>query len=125
MQLMTMMRSVVRIDGEIVPKARPRVTRRGITYMPSKYTEWKDATICALQANMRPITSPVGITINLYGKHSRKGDLDNIAGAVLDAMVQGGILPDDNLTWVKQLSTSIQWGKKVEPYYEISVETLS
>jgi Holliday junction resolvase RusA-like endonuclease len=48
----------------------------------------------------------------LLGKHPRRGDLDNIAGSVLDSLVQAGILKDDSLRVVSSLAIALQWSKE-------------
>lgn len=91
------------LDGAVVPKARPRVTRRG-TFLPQRYRDWKQQAIAAL-VSQKTISEPlekVTISIELYGSH--RGDLDNIAGAILDALVQSGIILDDRVSLVKALS---------------------
>ena len=100
--------------GAIVPKARPRVTRSGHAYLPSSYAHWKRAAIAQLTGQWRggPIDQPVAIGIILTGRHSRRGDCDNISGAVLDALVQSQILIDDNLIHVPQLGVRLEYGNQ-------------
>lgn len=104
------------LEGAIVPKARPRVTDRG-TFMPAKYRDWKEEAIADLICQSRqklsvfPIDS-CGIIINLLGKHSRSGDLDNVSGAILDALVQSGILRDDSMAVVTSLEVSLFWSRE-------------
>lgn len=54
----------------------------------------------------------VAIAIELYG--AARGDLDNIAGAILDALVQAGIILDDRVSVVKALSIKHCGGKTKE-----------
>ena len=93
----------------IVPKARPRSGKNRSHYLPENYREWKNQAIWELrqQHQGEAIAVPVAIEITLTGKHSRRGDADNIAGAILDAMVQAGILIDDNLTRIPSLSIKL------------------
>lgn len=107
--------------GPIVPKARAQTTKNG-TYHPHRYQAWKKEAITLLkpQYPWAPL-SGVSINIQLIGKHNRSGDADNIAGAVLDAMVQAEILQDDNLKHVHSLVVDLQYSKKTEPYALISV----
>lgn len=101
------------LSGPVVPKARPRVTRHG-TFMPHRYQPWKALAVEALFDQARaqmldiPITS-AAIQITLLGKHPRRGDLDNISGSVLDALVQSGILQNDNLCVVSSLAITLQY----------------
>jgi Holliday junction resolvase RusA-like endonuclease len=112
-------------DGPIVPKARPRVTDNG-TYMPHKYKDWKEAAVSefrfqALEMRLpEPITS-CQIAITLKGNHSRRGDLDNVSGSLLDALVKANILSNDNMTVIYALSIKLDWNKKQPPTAEILI----
>jgi len=101
------------IPGQIVPKARPRVTANG-TFMPHRYRQWKDQAIAILSSQYQgqPLTVTKSITITLTGKHSRRGDIDNLSGSCLDALVQAGILTNDNLMVVSKLSIELRYGKE-------------
>lgn len=109
------------IDGPIVPKARARVTRNG-TFHPGNYQEWKRNAIFELSRQWagEPL-SGVTVSVTLKGKHSRRGDADNVSGAILDALVQSGILKDDNLTHVRELHVYLDWNKKIPPTTEITI----
>lgn len=65
-----------------------------------------------MRAQCKPIGGAVAINIALTGKHSRRGDADNISGAILDALVQAGIIEGDNLMTVQSLSIELNWDKK-------------
>jgi len=88
------------IHGKCIPKARPRFS--GHAYTPIKYKEWKDNAIKQLSQQYRgqPLND-CAIRIIFYGNH--RGDLDNLAGAVLDALTQAKIIKDDSLKHVKHL----------------------
>jgi len=88
------------ITGKCIPKARPRFS--GHAYTPIKYKEWKDNAVKQLsqQYQGQPLTD-CSIRIVFYGKH--RGDLDNLAGSVLDALTQSKIIRDDSLKHVKHL----------------------
>ncbi|WP_052056148.1 RusA family crossover junction endodeoxyribonuclease [Myxosarcina sp. GI1] len=98
------------LTGAVVPKARPRVTRQG-TFLPQKYRDWKEGAIAELLSQRTRYKSleEVTISIKLYG--TCRGDLDNIAGAILDALVQAGIIKDDRVSLVKALSVKHCGGK--------------
>jgi len=110
------------LSGPIVPKARARVTANG-TYHPHEYQRWKRDAVAALMAQYhgQPL-SGVSVSILLQGKHSRRGDADNIAGAILDALVQAKVLKDDNLIHVRSLAVTLEWDKKLEPESTIILE---
>lgn len=113
------------LEGPIAPKARPRVTCRG-TFMPPAYRNWKATAIAAFrnQAAHQGIISPMRratITINLVGKHPRRSDCDNLAGSVLDALVQSRVLANDNLNCVPSLAIALSWSK-ASPIAEITLK---
>lgn len=106
---------ILSLNGSIVPKARPRITRNG-SFMPRRYREWKTGAIAELtcQAYELGIDTPlsgVSIAITLNGKHPRRGDLDNISGSILDALVQSHVLKDDSLAHVQSLAIALNWSK--------------
>ena len=94
------------LDGRVSPKARPRVSN-GHAYLPSAYRKCdRDAVLellCQLGSrDCLPIAVPVAVEIALTGS-SHRGDLDNLAGAVLDALVEASVLTDDRLSCVPKL----------------------
>lgn len=94
------------LDGRVLPKARPRVSK-GQAYLPSAYREWKRDAVLKLLCQLGnrdsfPIAVPVAVEIALIGA-SHRGDLDNLAGAVLDALVEAAVLTDDRLSCVPKL----------------------
>ena len=101
-----------RLEGSIAPKARPRFSRHA--YLPESYRQWRnDAELQLLAQGIPP--HPLGkssIEIILAGKHSRRGDCDNIAGSILDALVAVGILKNDNLANIPELSIALHHSKE-------------
>lgn len=100
------------IPGAVVPKARPRVTSNG-TYLPNRYRAWRNRAEVELycqMANFRATqTFPLrkaAVSIRFFGKHRTNSDLDNLAGACLDALTLNGagVLMDDRLSCLPQLS---------------------
>ena len=100
------------IPGKVTPKARPRFdTRSGRAYTPHGYAEWLEMASqtvaytlrkpmlegplllrCAISPDQTEIAvmpvSPVTYT-------SRRFDLDNAVGAVMDALQKGGAVNND------------------------------
>lgn len=98
------------IPGAVVPKARPRVTRNG-TYMPPKYAQWKASAIALIQAKkLERVNPPYKIRVVLVGSH--RGDVDNMAGSVLDALVQAGTIEGDSSNIVRELAVCRLESKK-------------
>lgn len=100
------------IPGNVVPKARPRVTSKG-TYLPQRYRKWRnmaEVELCrqVLDMNLKeqlPIAK-AAISLSFCGKHRTNSDLDNMAGACLDALTLNGagVLKDDRLSCIPQLN---------------------
>ncbi len=109
--------------GPIVPKARARTTTNG-TYHPRRYNNWKRGAIADISDQYQgdPLEY-AEVTINLSGKHNRQGDADNVAGAVLDALVQANVLKDDNMKRVPSLTIALDWQKKAEPKATVVLST--
>ncbi len=110
----------LKLIGSIVPKARPRITKNG-TFMPPKYRQWKKNAIARLvnQTNERGLIN-IEVKVELVGKHSRRGDADNIIGSILDALVQSEIIKNDNLTCVTSISLTLSYSK-IDPYSIITI----
>jgi len=100
------------VPGNVVPKARPRVTSKG-TYLPRQYRQWRnmaEVEICRQVLDMNlsdklPIKK-AAISLSFCGKHRTNSDLDNMAGACLDALTLNGagVLKDDRLSCIPKLS---------------------
>ena len=69
-----------------IPKKRPRVTSRG-TFMPAGYQDWKQETAFQMRQQYRhePMQGHVAVAIDIVAKRKPRGDIDNLAGAILDA----------------------------------------
>lgn len=69
------------------PKARPR-TGKGRVFVPKEYVAWKDSVRRYLGETYRPkpVLGPCAIEIELYCPNKPRGDLDNLAGGLLDAI---------------------------------------
>lgn len=86
----------------VVPKARPRF-KNGRAYLPQSYRDWMQDAVSELLLQARPVTPinyPVEVEIVI---NTQRGDLDNLAGAVLDALVNASILEDDRCSIVQKL----------------------
>lgn len=106
------MRTIV-IPGRVVPKARPRFNRAtGTAYTDPKYRDYLDmaSTIIAIEHKGDPLEGPLQVMAKFnakevsvsYGRSllipqwtGRRGDLDNLAGSILDSLEQGGAIEND------------------------------
>jgi Holliday junction resolvase RusA-like endonuclease len=119
---------ILELFGPIVPKARPRFGRNGHAYSHTGYRTWKLGAIGCLRSqwgDRPPIDYPVEVAIVLAGRHRRGGDADNIAGAVLDSLVQGEVLKSDNLVHIPKLSIEIQHNLKKAPIATIALTKIA
>ncbi|WP_413164109.1 RusA family crossover junction endodeoxyribonuclease [Capilliphycus salinus ALCB114379] len=100
------------IPGSVVPKARPRVTANG-TYMPNRYREWRNRAEIELYRQMSQFRSThkfplqkAAVSLRFFGNHRTNSDLDNMAGACLDALTLNGagVLIDDRLSCLPRLT---------------------
>jgi Holliday junction resolvase RusA-like endonuclease len=86
----------MKIDLRVKIKAAPRPRFSRHAYTPTNYKEYK-AEIreqAKLQWDIMPMECPLTLSIVLYTKGKRLGDLDNYAKGVLDAL-QGIVFLDD------------------------------
>lgn len=112
-----------------IPKAqpRPKATRRGnriLIYTPDSADEWKRAVrkeVAFWASANTPVDWPCEIELEFYmpriqshfrsekkqlklkdnapSVHASKPDVDNLAKAVIDALVNAKVIKDDNLVW--------------------------
>ena len=119
------------VDGEAVPKGRPRFTRQGRTYTPAKTKNYeKTVSDAAKQAmgSSEPLETPVRVYIYVtytvpasYSKKrtedclsglerfTKKPDLDNLVKAVTDGM-NGVVYQDDSQ--ITELHAKKTYGKE-------------
>ncbi len=100
------------LAGGVVPKARPRVTGNG-TYLPQRYRAWRNQAevelyrqMCELHPTPQFPLQKAAISLRFFGNHRTNSDIDNLAGACLDALTLNGagILKDDRLSCLPQLT---------------------
>lgn len=92
----------LRLDS-VKPKARPRFYN-GRALLPEAYRDWKSDAVKRLRKQVKPDFATIdkaAILVDLQG--AIRGDLDNLAGGILDALVQAEILKDDRLSCVSEL----------------------
>ena len=88
---------IYQLTGKITPKARPRLGQ-GRAYLPQNYRDWKDDAIVQLITQSLPAQPMTRAEVAILIGGKQTGDLDNIAGAILDALVQAGVLLDDRIS---------------------------
>lgn len=102
-----------------IPSPRPRIVHKGnrrFAYMPAQYERWKQDTALLWRQATRgsladPEFSPERARSGVYSveigiRGPMRGDLDNYAKSVLDAL-SGVAYPDDSVRWIQDLR--VQW----------------
>ncbi len=94
------------LPGKVIPKARPRFNGGKIS-LPRNYRGWKNTAYLEILSQLEEN----GISELLIGKGevemqfigSHRGDLDNLAGAVLDILCETKIIKDDRVSCISRL----------------------
>lgn len=87
--------------------------------------DWKKDAIESLQLQFKGYKVsgyPVPVTLEFYYGSRRRKDLDNGAGGVMDALVQAGVLEDDNYNFVNCLVLKHGGYDKENPRVEIYLD---
>ena len=81
---------------------------RGRKILSPKTRKWQKlaAEELALQRPLH-LEGPCWVAITLHPQDKRRFDIDNKVKSVLDALVAGGVLSDDNCTIVKAISVTL------------------
>ncbi len=107
-----------RLEGNPVPKARPRVLRSGITYTPKTTKEYEQRIGWAARAVWRktPLQG-YGIGVRAtFGVSSMRPDIDNLEKSLLDGLA--GVLYKDD----KQVChTEMHKIRANPPYTEVEI----
>lgn len=127
------------IKGEPRGKGRPRFTKTGRVYTPSKTSDYESLVALGYLNSVKgyKFTSPVRVTIRAYHKPPKKSkkvvedmlnwhilptkkpDVDNIAKIVLDGL--NGVAWDDDTQVVDLL---VYKRYEEEPYVKVTIEEL-
>ena len=123
------------VEGEPVPKARPRTVRKGgrtWSYTPKRVSKWENAVREeALKHFESPFNGPVALSLVFYLKRPKSRrrenyvvttpDMDNLEKAVLDGLNEVAY-EDDKLVVVK--NTVKLYCRNGEPRVEVVVVPL-
>ena len=94
------------LPGRVVPKARPRF-HGGKISLPRNYRGWKNTAyleiISQLQENGKSelLITKAEVEMQFIGSH--RGDLDNLAGSLLDILCETKIIKDDRVSCISRL----------------------
>ena len=103
----------------VPPAPRPRVTRRGISFYPKVYRDFKKVAKDALAIQwkgLEPLSEPLSLEILVLQKKPKsrirkatantrlprantRGDLDNLLKSILDVMEDAQIFTNDNIIY--------------------------
>ena len=102
-----------RLDGRVIPKQRPRFDpRSGRAYTDPDYRDWLDMAADTIGYTTAGTLTRPGILRVVFDangcdwelqeayfskKRGALGDIDNLSGAVMDALQQGKALKNDGL----------------------------
>ena len=110
------------VEGNPIPKGRPRVTRKGHAYTPRRTREWEECV--GWQARMAwegpPVTGPLKLTMHFYRATAHRVDVDNMVKAVKDAL-NGIVYEDDSQVMVLTATKAID---RAAPRVTVIVEGL-
>jgi Holliday junction resolvase RusA-like endonuclease len=127
---------VLTISGQPVACPRPRVTKTGHAFMPAKYKAYKAQAVSELQAQweLEPIKKGCRVVVfyifqrpkstpkkQTKRKHKKtKPDIDNLQKSTFDALVQAGVLHDDNVIYEIRATKFIA-GINDDPHTQIHI----
>jgi Holliday junction resolvase RusA-like endonuclease len=125
------------LDIEPMPCPRPRVASKPFAraYMPSQYTNWKDAVARLIEAarekqQIATLEGPLAVTLNIRATKPRtsklaypKPDADNYAKSILDACTDAGLWGDD--TQVVNLEVFKRWRVGNESRVRIKISRIA
>src|SRR5688572_6993412 len=89
-----------RVPGLPRPQPRPRFnSKTGRIYTPDTARRWREAVAwaaLAARSGQGPLRGDLEVSLRFTMPDRRKADVDNLAKATLDAMVEAGVMLDDN-----------------------------
>lgn len=94
------------LPGKVVPKARPRFSGGNIS-LPRNYRSWKNIAYLQIISQLEDkginelLIKKAAVEMQFLGSH--RGDLDNLAGAILDVLCETKIIVDDRVSCISRL----------------------
>jgi Holliday junction resolvase RusA-like endonuclease len=134
------MTQTIRIPGEPVGKARPRVTSGGHAYTPARTRAWESAAALLMMRGLAPLPAGVPLRLEVVAHHpaplrkappagspcmggGRRPDLDNVIKAAADALQIAGVVPDDRQI-VAVVARSV-YGPPGEGWVDVTIEEVT
>lgn len=124
----------IRLPGDPVPAARPKVSRFG-TYYPKTYRAFRTAmelVVRKLFAGRQPMAGPLAVVLNVFVRKPKTsklvypiGDVDNYAKAYMDSLNGHAWIDDKQVTSliVTKCFTEEQDGWADISIKQVSIET--
>ena len=94
------------LPGRVVPKARPRF-HGGKISLPRNYRGWKNTAYLEIISQLQEngidelLITKAEVEMQFIGSH--RGDLDNLAGSLLDILCETKIIRDDRVSCISRL----------------------
>ena len=94
------------LPGKVVPKARPRFNGGNIS-LPRNYRGWKNTAYLEIISQLEDnginelLITKASVEMQFLGSH--RGDLDNLAGSLLDILCETKIIKDDRVSCISRL----------------------
>lgn len=112
----------LRIEMQLFSKARPRLGASG-AYMDSSYKQKQRKMRMLLREQWKrdPLEGPISLRVHCQGEG--RGDLDNIAGALMDA-ANGILWFDDRCSIITDLHITWEKAKKPDSVWDITITEL-
>ena len=94
------------LPGKVVPKARPRF-HGGKISLPRNYRGWKNTAYLEIISQLEEngiselLITKAEVEMQFIGSH--RGDLDNLAGSLLDILCETKIIRDDRVSCISRL----------------------
>jgi Holliday junction resolvase RusA-like endonuclease len=114
------------VSGTTPSKKNSRInTRSGRSFPSARFTAWEKPALIELQKQFEGLVVtgyPVTITMIFFNVDKRRHDLDNQSSSILDTLVKGGIITDDNQNYVDCMTLQYGGVDKEDPRCEIYID---
>lgn len=104
-----------------------RATGRPFLRTAPQVKVWHEQAVTELREQFKGyrITDyPISIAVVFYYDSNRRRDLDNGLSSIMDALVDAGIIEDDNYKFVDNIDVSYGGYDKINPRCEIYIDEL-
>lgn len=121
-----------RVPGLPKPQPRPRFnSKTGRVYTPDTARRWREAVAWAAMGARNQsrincaLLGPLSVILGFTMPDNRKADIDNLVKGTLDALIEAGVMKDDNqvveLHATKRVGTDTGCSVSVTPIREASL----